>query len=262
MFIRRLLGGHFLSHCAEPIVQTDIASNVARMKPSVCKRFPNSRGLTLVELLVSLAIGLLVLTAVLSFNINSLRTNRATLQNSRLNQELNGAMEMMVRDIRRAGYWGLSHSAIGNASIYTANPFISDLGGTNGGINTSTAGCILFRYDRDDDGSLADPSSERAGFRLSGGAVQMMTTASSTAHTCTGGTWESITDNKLSEVTGLTFVKTHTSFTASSGVVCTREIAITLTGRLVSDTSISQSLSQVVRVRADWYGSGTTCPSQ
>lgn len=224
-------------------------------------RATTASGLGLVELLVALTIGLVLLTGVLSIFSTSLQSNRFATQNSRLNQELNGAMELMVRDIRRAGYWGTAENGIGNSGAYAANPFITDVISANadGGINTSTTGCILFRYDRNDNGTLED--SERVGYRLSGNAVQMLTAATSGTHTCTGGTWESVTDTGLSSVTALTFAKTHVSTNPSSGVVCTRDITITLTGRLASDTTVTQTLTQIVRVRADWYGSSSSCPA-
>jgi prepilin peptidase dependent protein B len=216
-------------------------------------------GVGLVELLVAMTIGLVLLTGVLSIFSNSLQSNRFATQNSRLNQELNGAMEVMVRDVRRAGYWGLAEDGIGNAAAYAANPFVADIIVGDGGINTTTTGCVLFRYDRSDDGSLQD--SERVGYKLSSGAVQMLTAATSAAHSCASGTWESITDSKLSTVTALTFGKTHVSASPSSGIVCTRDITITLTGQLVSDSTVTQTLTQLVRVRADWYGSSSTCPA-
>jgi len=216
-------------------------------------------GLGLVELIVAMTIGLVLLTGVLSIFADSLRSNRFATQNSRLNQDLNGVMEVMVRDIRRAGYWGLAENGIGNSAAYAANPFIADISAGDGGIDTSTTGCILFRYDRSDDGSLQD--SERVGYRLSSGAVQMLTAATSATHSCADGSWESITDSRLSTVTALTFSKTHASASPSSGVVCTRDVTITLTGQLVSDSTVTQTLTQLVRVRADWYGSSNTCPA-
>lgn len=215
-------------------------------------------GLSLIELMIGIALGLVLMTGLLIYFTTSLSTNRFAYQNSRLNQELNAVMEMMVRDIRRAGYWGAAQDGIGNPTAYSANAFISNIGTNDGGIDTSTAGCILYKYDRNDDGTLQD--NEKMGFRISSNQVEIRSAGS--GHECgsTSNTWEAITDANTIKIDSLTFNKTHISTDLSTGKACTRNIEIKLTGSLISDALASQTLTQSVRIRTDWYLATGNCP--
>jgi hypothetical protein len=88
--------------------------------------------------------------------------------------------------------------------------------------------------------------------------------------TVTAG-WQQVTDPRLTTVSGLSFEyldadgnATQVPFIVASNsalpnwVVCTRLIRVTLTGQLVSTPAVSRTLTQNVRVRNDWYRTGTT----
>ncbi len=79
------------------------------------------RGFSLIELMIGMAVGLLVLLAVTTVYINTLRVSANTLDGSRLNQEMSAMMNIMVNDIRRAGYWEAASAAF---TTPTKNPFI------------------------------------------------------------------------------------------------------------------------------------------
>ena len=65
------------------------------------------RGLSLVELLVGLALGLLVVAGGAALLARQhLREHRALLLEARLMQDLRTAADLVARDLRRAGYWG------------------------------------------------------------------------------------------------------------------------------------------------------------
>ena len=129
------------------------------------------------------------------------------------------------------------------------------------------------------------------GFRLNGSVVQMRQTGvvdgancvGGTCNSCTNGTWQDVTDPSLIEITQLTFDLANSQCLNASepntvdddadGTVdeddefdCyvtvppngsnevtaeTRELLVTVTGRLAADTSTQVSASQSVRVRND-----------
>ena len=129
------------------------------------------------------------------------------------------------------------------------------------------------------------------GFRLNGSVVQMRQTGvvdgvncvGGTCNSCTNGTWQDVTDPDLIEITQLTFDMANSQCLNASepntldddadGTVdeddefdCyatvppngsnevtaeTRELLVTVTGRLAADTSTQVSASQSVRVRND-----------
>jgi prepilin-type N-terminal cleavage/methylation domain-containing protein len=71
------------------------------MPPNVRK---GNRGFTLIELLVAMALGLLVLGAVISVFVSQNRTNAAQQEVAYAQQNVRAAMDLMARDIRGAGY--------------------------------------------------------------------------------------------------------------------------------------------------------------
>lgn len=62
------------------------------------------RGLTLIELMISIALGLIVLTALVYLLSATMRTNTQTLRSTHLNQELRSVMQLMSKDLKRSGY--------------------------------------------------------------------------------------------------------------------------------------------------------------
>lgn len=69
-------------------------------------------GVSLVEMLVALTLGLIVLSIVVTVFWNSLGINNRELLTARLVQELRAVTDLMVRDLRRAGFWELSVFAV------------------------------------------------------------------------------------------------------------------------------------------------------
>ena len=147
------------------------------------KNVMRENGFTIAELLVGMAVGLLVLLAVTTVYINTLRTSANTLGGTRLNQEMSAIMNIMVNDIRRAGYWGVAATNFNNAEINPFNAVEGEAAGdisalrihSNGGSGTtyndktytggvvtaaSVGSCITYTYDiREDvdgDGVIED----------------------------------------------------------------------------------------------------------
>ena len=63
-----------------------------------------NRGFTLIELLVAMALGLVVLGAILKVFVSQNRTNAAQQEVAYAQQNVRAAMDLMARDIRGAGY--------------------------------------------------------------------------------------------------------------------------------------------------------------
>lgn len=66
------------------------------------------RGLTLVEMMVALVIGLIVLGVIIAVFWDTLQSSNANLRMTRLVQELRAVMDVMAGDLHRAGYWRLA----------------------------------------------------------------------------------------------------------------------------------------------------------
>src|SRR5688572_4073809 len=65
---------------------------------------PRSEGFGLVELMIATAVGILLSTAVIAFMLASMRSNGEYVQSVRLSQELRNTLDLVSRDLSRAGY--------------------------------------------------------------------------------------------------------------------------------------------------------------
>lgn len=208
-------------------------------------------GFSLVELMISITVGMLVLAGVVKIFSDSMGSNVDTLKTTRLNQELRAIMDIMSNDIRRAGYWAGAAAVVG-----ANNPFSTiTINGTND--------CILYSYDEDSSADAAVPSTEQLGFRLNAGAIEMR----SNAALCDAGGWQDLSDSNAITITALNFNNAATQCLnlsnstdsdciatpalAGDTTVTVREIEITLTGQLSGDATVTRTLQQTVRIRND-----------
>ena len=116
---------------------------------------PRLAGFTLVELMVALVAGLIVSAAVVAFLLSSMRSNGEYVQSTRLTQELRNTLDLVTRDLSRAGY---NDSSIVLAGLSTASEFapvyIKDNSPTVTAGTASTygnaddRGCVIYAYDR------------------------------------------------------------------------------------------------------------------
>lgn len=212
----------------------------------------DQRGFTFTELLMALTINLFLFGALLTAYLANIDHYNETLQTLRLNQQLQTILNIMSNDIRRAGYWANANSDINLAT--NSNPFMgvgTDL--------TITGSCILFAYDRDNNGVLPSISSgiddERYGFRLINNAVQARPPGAAFSCAATQTAWENLTDPNLIQITALTFTLNSRTITTGPGTqgILLRSVDITITGRLTSNNAITKTLTQRIRLRNDKF---------
>lgn len=202
----------------------------------------HARGFTLMEVLVGAGIALLVVTGLILAFTASTKSTSDTLRRVKQTQDLRGAMAMMVRDVRRAGYWANAVSGSGAGAGYS-NPF--------GAIDSAMPGCLSFRYDRDGDGAAG--ASENFGYRLNAGAVEAMTAGDASNCAAAGNTWEALTDAKVNTVSALAFAVTEESASAGTGTIVVRTVEIRLEGNVAGSSAAKQQLVESVRIRNDLY---------
>lgn len=235
-------------------------------------------GFSLIELMVTMAVGFIIIGGTISMFATTVGSNTDVLKISRLEEELAAAMSLMVKDIRRSGFTPAAYNTnnLEDSTGWT-NPFqtvtIADVDG-NGDVDgdgTDDNGvandfdCIIFSFDNDGNATFTDDSDsdgisddgdgivqtdELYGFRLNDGAVEMRSGGTA----CNGTGWQDMTDPDVIEITALTFSETPvTVAVGTGGTVSVRSITITLTGRLVGDTSVSRTVQDLVRVRNENY---------
>ncbi|PHS72765.1 MAG: type IV pilin [Cycloclasticus sp.] len=203
-----------------------------------CKK---ETGLTLVEMLIALVLGLFVTAVIITVFSTNVRSSTENIKMIRLNQELRGVMTMMVDELKRTG-----HSADA-----TNSDFMSDINFTS----------TCARYSYDEDKSSIRETDERFGFRLNVNTIEWSSNATSSG--CTGGLWSEITDPNLALITTLDFDVTGsvntggvtgvTAVTTTTGV-SVYDVTITLTGTTDLPHSSAandprRTITETVRIR-------------
>jgi type II secretory pathway component PulJ len=211
-----------------------------------------------VELMVTITIGLFIVLGMSTMLANNLRSSSQLAASNRLQQEMRSSMALMVRDIRRAGYWGNATSGIAVTAAAYNNPF--DLI-TVTSFNSPPAdadNCILYRYDLNADGTLA--SNERFGFRLNPDTKTIQArTSGGSAEACDTNSdqWESLSDPGTTEFTKLIFQLTPSApfyITPPTGPnIVSRTVTIELTAQLKTDASVKQTLIETVKLENDVF---------
>lgn len=213
----------------------------------------NELGFTFVELLIALVLNVILLAALIGvFSSNISNYNKAS-SSSMLNQQLENALQLMTADIRRAGFWSNASNDINTGQ--NNNPFMTST--TDVSVPSST--CILFTYDAQKTGTLPNISSsyddDRYGFRLNNQTLQARPPGATFACNATASNWENVIDPNFVQITALTFALNTTTVPVgqTSNMIVVRSVDITMTGQLVSNSSITKTLTQHVRIRNDKF---------
>jgi len=254
------------------------------------------QGVTLIELMIGLLVGAVITGGVINIYNNTLKSSTENLNLARLNQDLRAMMDLMVRDMRRAGYVTDQPEANdGNGDgindDLTSNPFFdSNQPGATTDLMVLDGNCILYSYNRDNDTPATVAANKFLGFKLQDQQLRMRMSGATTDD-CNDGAWENITEPEV-EIPGLTFNLTETVYNPSSmindtdgdgdmdgddnrngecdtGEACrtcpnpafaytqhcltARSVDIALTGRLVADHAVTQTINEHVRIRNDKY---------
>jgi len=236
--------------CASTVAMSELSEHSQRLK--------NQGGFGLIEMLVSMALSLLAVSVMVILMASTLGTGSATIQMSRLSQELRASMQLMSRDLRRANF----HSSFYNC--YANVDCRSDLGIAtyvdNIHINEAE-NCFWYWLDRDGDGDLSNDAV--GGFRystISGiGVIQMRTTGNSAANCDGDDGWELITDPNTVEITNFV-VSNSDSYTetlsAAGDMQIVEKIRLTINGRMATNSSVQREIQDLVMIRNEIQTAG------
>lgn len=229
-------------------------------------------GFTLIELMVSLLIGLIIVAATISIYIATVKGSSDTIKSARLNHDLESVMAVMINDIRRAGYWG----GAGVTADSKKNPLTNT---STANIQLPSSSCILYAYDANGSGANTPldqtddvDANEYYGFKLDGTTIRMRISGTATANCADpNDNWqEHITGSKVS-ITGLAFTTAYKCLNVTTAIsynstcaaltaaqlpstnlaVESREINITVSGQLSDDATVTKTLTNFVKTRND-----------
>lgn len=204
-------------------------------------------GLSIVELMVGVAIGLVIVAASALLMTSQLAENRRLLVETQLQQDLRGAADIITRELRRAGT-GTEDEAL-NTIWYPGTPEVR-YNLKAAALSVST-GLVTFDY-------TANAAPGPYGFRLSSGIIETRLGASG---------WQDLTDGNVMTVSSFTptlSVASATPIQLPCPSLCAddtsdcwprfqvREVNIGITAQAKSDGAVKRSLTSRVRLRNDF----------
>jgi len=202
------------------------------------------KGFTIIELMIAMVLGLTLVAGVFTVYTGTIQTSSNFVSYAKLDQETRAIMELITREVRRAGYDGTTPAG----------------STTDFGINEDTSSCLLYSYDMGSPPDGALQLSEQFGFKLTSGAVQFGNNATS----CVTGTWSNINDTNLVEVSNLNFTLNRLCFNLNNGSDCIAiaaassdnivykyQLDVSITANLKDDASVTRSLNSTLRLHND-----------
>ena len=227
----------------------------------------HQRGVSIVEMLVGVAIGLFIVAGALVMLANSTAENRRLILETRLVQDLRAASDVITRDMRRAGYWQTATSGIwvnGGPTVPAQNAYNSFVQSrcdalTLGAIAPAPAASAseVCYYVDQGAGNLA---TKLYGFHLESGAL-FSVIAGGAPIQLTDPQAVVISDFVVSPITQTVSMAGYCKFTCTTNCprVIVREFEVLIKGNIPGDGSIQRSLRSNLRVRNDYYDG--FCPS-
>lgn len=222
---------------------------------------PRQRGLSMVELMIGVALGMFLVAGAVTVFVTHLSNSRNLLVEARVNQDLRAAADVISRDLRRAGYWDNALSGViaaGAAGATVANP--------HSAITMTGTTQVEYTFSRNADNT--PDNNEAFGFRrgtVSGiGVIQMKTDGTPT--------WQTLTDPTVLNIPANGLAITQVARTIAVGGACAkacpppagatwtcpnpptltlRQYDITITGTAVADARVTRTLQTRARVRND-----------
>jgi type IV pilus assembly protein PilW len=240
-------------------------------------------GFTLVELMVALAIGLVVIASAGLAMADLVKSAARALVVMRVDQDLRIAADLMVGELRRAGYWQEAHRALAPA-VETGGGLSLGIGtGVGTGTGTGTAvgpilaaagvrprnpyqgmtlgsgGELLYSQSRDVENDSVD-GNESFGFRLRGSTLEYL---------LGGSGWQAVTDASVVAVTRLSITPSSSVqwLGDSCSVACSpgaptatmptcpsltlRRVDLSIQAQAVADPGVVREVGLTVRARND-----------
>lgn len=204
-------------------------------------------GMSLVELLIGIAVGLFVVAAAATVMTTQLTENRRLMLEVQVQQDIRASADIITRELRRAG----SIAFLGDATGYVWTPGSS--WSPNGYLTVTpaagSASSVTFQSSR------TQGQSGPYGFRLQNGVIQSQLAAAG---------WQALTDRNTMIVTTFNVTALNEpavvvpcpKLCADGSQDCwpqvrVRSFVIDITGRSASDASVVRSVRSTVRLKSD-----------
>jgi type IV pilus assembly protein PilW len=221
------------------------------------------RGLSLVEMMVGVAIGLLVVAAAALMVSSQLVENRRLMLETQVQQDLRAAMDIVTRELRRAGYYDFT--------LWPSKPIAAYRGGPDPNCNrynivapsnTSPASEVDYRYYR------SQISNGASGFKLDGNVLKFATSIGGPPTDCNQvpapASWQPLTDANVLKVTSFAVTLQKgpdvqlpcPKLCPGGGQACwptltVRQFNVSIDAEAVSDSTVKRHMESTVKLRND-----------
>ena len=235
------------------------------LKQSAARRPQRQRGLSIVELMVGVAVGLFVVAAASMLVATQLSDNRRLTLETQVQQDLRATADIITRELRRSGHWAKARDSVGQPA--SLNPYRAvETAAGSPFADGDTSSTVLLSYSRSGDEALENNAlntNEELGFTLVNGVIRTQLGS---------GGWQDLTDSATLKVTNFTLTMNEqpiplecTKPCPGGGTACypqivVRDITIDITGQAAHDSSVQRSLRSNVRLRNDLVIAGA-CPA-
>lgn len=219
-----------------------------------------SLGLSIVELMIGITIGLFILAGAALVLTTQLGDNRRLLLETQVQQDLRATADMIARDVRTAGYWAHAYSQVWPAAAtpFPLNPYaaMTPREATDP-VDTLTFSRSLNEFGltigTDDD--VVTPN-EQGGFRWNktNGTIDVQLSS---------GNWQALTDPAVLAITEFSMVVTAVDLPLPVGASCqtgptgcpmmlsARDVQYTIAVEAVHDRTVKRTLRNRLRLRND-----------
>lgn len=204
------------------------------------------RGLSLVEMMVGIAVGLFVVAGAATLASTQLVENRRLLLETQVQQDLRAASDIITRELRRAGYDTFPESKVWSPAAGSSAPSSN----SKAGLITGQGGDVVtYRYDRPSASVL-----DTFGYQWTNATIRHRI----------GTAVQDLTDPRALKITDF-----HVDLedVGSQQLACPKlcvdgsqdcwptlaltDAVITITGEAVSDASVTRTVKSRVRLRND-----------
>lgn len=192
------------------------------------------QGFSLVELMIAMTLGLILISALVSFVAISVSSHAKLVVQQRLSEELHTLSHLIVNELRRAEYDYNAESMLlpldGQGSEFVNTMTISQYP------DELTNSCIVYAYDKNRDGQLnTSTGNENFGFRLKDHAIEMRQKGAS----CDANGWQDISDTGVIRIEKL-------EFTIERASEARRYISLTLSASAKGFSDVQRSLTRTL----------------
>jgi len=189
-------------------------------------------GLTLIEMMIALVLGLLVSAAIISVFISNVKSSSENIRMMQLNQELRAVMNFMSDELKRHGF-----SSTSDPTLMEQLRFVDRGFGINDGDD-----CVVYAYE---DASAA-VSTLRKGFRLSNEST-IEWSDQNTSLDCAQGNWQDLT-SESNQIVDFSIIDRS----ASAAGITIQRFDVELIGQTQLNPNLAErTIRETIRIRND-----------